>query len=126
MIAAWRARGSFVADPHVEGVVRHVPVSRRAVAVETLPALAGFVAALVLAIAFLLAAGWFSAASESDAFSSGVFVAAVVCVADLATKLGELGSIRRWERRNGRILRSLLLGDEECAVFYAERSAQTA
>jgi hypothetical protein len=35
--------------------------------------------------------------------------------------LVELWSVRRWERRNGRVLTSLLLGDGD--VFYVERDA---
>ena len=82
------------------------------------------VCGVLFEVAFLLGGGWFWSASGDAPFGWGVlFVSAllgVYAVADVAVRWG----IGRWERRNGRILTSLLLGAGE--VFYVERGARPA
>lgn len=98
----------MTADPHLERVTPYSPIGRRAAVAEVAPALAGFVAALVL-----MPSRW--------QFAWGLVAAATLVATGFAADLVELLAIRRWERRNGRIVTSLLLGEGE--VFYIERGA---
>jgi hypothetical protein len=79
--------------------------------------------AIVLQIAVLLGTGWFWGLLEHS-FAWGLFLAAVT-LGFGAVRIGVVRwSLARWERRNGRILTSLLLGEGE--VFYVERGLRTA
>jgi hypothetical protein len=79
---------------------------------------------VLLAPAFLLGAGWLSSALEHSPFAWGLLGAATLVGTSLAAEVVELWTVRRWERRNGRVLTSLLLGDGD--VFYVERGAPAA
>lgn len=78
----------------------------------------------LLAPAFLLGAAWGTAALEHAPFAWGLVAAATLVGTRFAADLVEFSTIRRWERRNGRVLTSLLLGEGE--VFYVERGAHAA
>ena len=173
-------RRVVTADPHLERVTPYSPLGRRAPVAEVVPALAGFVAALVLmpsrwpvmtalfvggsaavalfqyvswrrrlrrqlaaapppppdvvevrrthrrgtavmrillAPAFLLGAAWLTSAVEHTPFAWGLVAAATLVATGFAADLVEFSTIRRWERRNGRVLKSLLLE----GVFYVEQ-----
>jgi|GEM_PF-4572412 hypothetical protein len=79
---------------------------------------------MLLAPAVLLGAAWLTAAVEHTPFAWGLVAAATLVGTGFAADIVELAAIRRWERRNGRILTSLLLGEGE--VFYVERGAHAA
>jgi hypothetical protein len=74
-----------------------------------------------LEVGLLLGGGWFSAAAQDGPFAWGLLFVAVLLSAFAVRDLATRWSIGRWERRNGRILTSLLLGVGE--VFYVERGA---
>jgi hypothetical protein len=75
-------------------------------------------------LGLLLGSAWLWAALEDTSFAGGLLFAAVLlsfpAVGDVAIRW----SIGSWERRNGRVLTSLLLGKGE--VFYVERGAHAA
>ena len=75
-------------------------------------------------LALLLGAGWVGSVLEDASFAWGLLFAAVLLGASAAADLAEGWSVGRWERRNGRILSSLLLVPDR--VFYVDRGAQTA
>jgi hypothetical protein len=79
--------------------------------------------ALALEIALLLGGGWFWAAYDDSSFASGLLFPAVCLSAYAVGDLAVRWSVGRWERRNGRVLKSLLLGE---GVFYVERGAHAA
>jgi len=79
---------------------------------------------LLMAPPLLLAAAWLASAFEDAPFAWGLLVAATTFGTDLVAALVDVSVVRRWERRNGRVLTSLLLGAGE--VFYVERSARAA
>jgi hypothetical protein len=72
---------------------------------------------ILLAPAFLLGAAWLTSAAEHNPFAWGLVAAATLVGTGFAADLVEFSTIRRWERRNGRVLKSLLLE----GVFYVER-----
>jgi hypothetical protein len=78
----------------------------------------------VLTPAVLLGAAWLSSTTEHAPFAWGLLVAATAFGTGFAAEAVELWAVRRWERRNGRVLTSLLLGDGD--VFYVERGAPAA
>jgi hypothetical protein len=78
---------------------------------------------ILLAPTVLLGAAWLTAVGEHTPFAWGLVVAATLIAIGFAQDLVELVAIRRWERRNGRVLKSLLLGE---GVFYVERGPRTA
>jgi Kef-type K+ transport system membrane component KefB len=78
----------------------------------------------VLAPVFVLGAAWLTSTVEHTPFAWGLVAAATLVATGFAADLVELLAIRRWERRNGRVLTSLLLGEGE--VFYVERGAHAA
>jgi hypothetical protein len=79
---------------------------------------------VLLAPAFLLGGAWLTSAVEHAPFAWGLLATATLIGTGFAADMIELWNIRRWERRNGRILTSLLLGEGE--VFYVERGAHAA
>ena len=95
----------------VEGALSNIHIS-----VTTSAFLTGF--------ALLLGAGWVGSVLEDASFAWGLLFAAVLLGASAAADLAEGWSVGRWERRNGRILSSLLLVPDR--VFYVDRGAQTA
>ena len=82
----------------------------------------GAVRFVVLGPAVLLGAAWLASAMERAPFAWGLLSAATLVGTGLAGDLVELWTVRRWERRNGRVLTSLLLGDGD--VFYVERGTR--
>jgi len=100
------------------------PVPRDAVEVSRRRAGLREVSAVVLEVAFLLGCGWFWAAFDDSPFAWGLLFAAALVTLHVVRDLVIRWSIDRWERRNGRILTSLLLGKGE--VFYVERAAHAA
>jgi hypothetical protein len=97
------------------------PVPRDAVEVERHGSLWKPVVGVVVNVGFLLGSGWFWAAADDSRFAVGLVLAAALLGVGAVADFVERWSIGRWERRNGRILTSLLLGAGE--VFYVERSA---
>ena len=82
------------------------------------------VCGILYAVAFLLGGGWFWSAFDDAPFGWGVlFVSALLGVYAVAEVVVRW-AVGRWERRNGRVLTSLLLGAGE--VFYVERGARPA
>jgi hypothetical protein len=75
---------------------------------------------VVLAPALLLGAAWLFSAIDHSPFAWGLLGAASLIGTSLTAEAVELWAVRRWERRNGRVLTSLLLGDGD--VFYVERA----
>jgi hypothetical protein len=71
---------------------------------------------ILLAPALLLGAAWLSSAVEHSPFAWGLVAAATLVATGFAADLVEFSTIRTWERRNGRVLKSLLLE----GVFYVE------
>jgi len=69
-------------------------------------------------LALLLGAGWLGAAMDHAPFALGLVLAAALLGRHAVEDAAERWSIDRWERRHGRILRSLLFDDE---VVYVER-----
>ena len=94
-------------------------------AVEVKPRRLGLkvVWAVPLEVGFMLVWGWFWAAFEDSSFASGLLFPATFLSAYAVADLAVRWSVGRWERRNGRVLKSLLLGE---GVFYVERSAPAA
>ena len=76
---------------------------------------------VLVAPAFVLGAAWLSSAVDHSPFAWGLLGVATLIGTSLVPDLVELWTVRRWERRNGRVLTSLLLGDGD--VFYVERGA---
>jgi hypothetical protein len=77
-----------------------------------------------LEIGLLLGPTGVWAAVENTSFAPDLLFAATLLSAFAVRDLASRRSIERWERRNGRILTSLLLGKGE--VFYVERGAHAA
>ena len=100
------------------------PVPRDAVEVNGRRVGVRDVAAVPGDIGFLLAGAWLWTALEDTSFASGLALSAVLLGALALGDLAIRWSVRRWERRNGRILTSLLLGEGE--VLYVERGAHAA
>jgi hypothetical protein len=100
------------------------PVPPDAVEVKRRPLGLRELFAALLEVGFLLGCGWFWAALEDTSFASGLLFAAVLLSAGAAEDVATRWSLGRWERRNGRILTSLLLGKGE--VFYVDRGAHAA
>ena len=100
------------------------PVPWDAVEVERHGSLWKPVVGVVVNVGFLLGSGWFGAAAGDSPFAAGVVVAAVLLGVGAVADVTERWSLGRWERRNGRILTSLLLGAGE--VFYVQRGAPAA
>jgi hypothetical protein len=82
------------------------------------------IGAFLFELAFLLAAGSFWAAFQDSRFAAGLVFAAALLGAGAVGDVALRWRVGRWERRNGCILTSLLLGPGE--VFYVERSARAA
>jgi hypothetical protein len=100
------------------------PVPQDAVEVSRRRAGLREVFAVVVEVGFLLGCGWFWAAFDDSPFAWGLLFAALLLSVRVVRDLVIRWSIDRWERRNGRILTSLLLGKGE--VFYVERGAHAA
>jgi hypothetical protein len=79
---------------------------------------------ILLAPALLLGGAWLTSAADHAPFAWGLLGTATLIGTSFAAGLVEFWTIRSWERRNGRILTSLLLGEGE--VFYVERGAHAA
>jgi hypothetical protein len=79
---------------------------------------------IVLRAPALVGAAWLLSAIDHSPFAWGLLGAATLLGTSLVPALVELWTVRRWERRNGRVLTSLLLGDGD--VFYVERGAPAA
>ena len=100
------------------------PVPRAAVEVERRGSRIRLACGVLFEVAFLLGGGWFWSAFDDAPFGSGLlFLSALLGAYALAGVTVRCG-IGRWERRNGRILTSLLLGVGE--VFYVERGIRAA
>jgi hypothetical protein len=80
--------------------------------------------AVPVRVGLLLGGAWVWAAFQDSSFATGLLFAAILLNARAVGDLALRRSIGRWERRNGRILTSLLLGKGE--VFYVERGAHAA
>jgi hypothetical protein len=76
----------------------------------------------VLRAPALLGAAWLLSAIDHSPFAWGLLGPATLLGTSLVPALVELWTVRRWERRNGRVLTSLLLGDGD--VFYVERGVR--
>ena len=114
-VLSWRKlRRQFGAAP---------PPPWDAVEVERNGSLWKLVVGVVLNVGFLLGSGWFWAAADDSRFAVGLLLAAALLGVGAVAGLVERWSLGRWERRNGRILTSLLLGEGE--VFYVDRSARS-
>jgi hypothetical protein len=115
--ASWRRelrRRLAAAPPPPPDVVEVRPTRRRGTAaMRVLPA-----------AALLFAGAGLASALEHVPFAVGLLVAATMVGTGFAADVVELWNVRRWERRNGRILTSLLLGEGE--VFYVEQSPHAA
>jgi hypothetical protein len=71
-------------------------------------------------LALLLGVGWLGAATDHAPFAVGRVLAAALLGTQAVEDAAERWSVDRWERRHGRILRSLLFDDE---VVYVERGS---
>lgn len=100
------------------------PVPWDAVEVERHGSLWKPLLGVVFNVAFLFGSGWFWGTAEDSPFAVGVFLGATLLGVGAVANLVERWSLGAWERRNGRILTSLLLGKGE--VFYVERGARAA
>jgi hypothetical protein len=100
------------------------PMPRNAVEVRERRIGLGDAGAMLLQAGFLLGGGWVWAALEDNSFASGLAFAAVLLGAYPLGDLAVRWSVGKWERRNGRVLTSQLLGEGE--VFYVERGAHAA
>ena len=79
---------------------------------------------VLLAPALLLGGAWLTSAVEHTPFAWGLLATATLVGTGFAADIVELWTMRSWERRNGRVLTSLLLGEGD--VFYVERGASAA
>ena len=79
---------------------------------------------ILLMPALFVGAAWLLSAFEHAPFAWGLCVGATLFGTGVASGLVDLWAVRRWERQNGRVLTSLLLGDGD--VFYVERGVPAA
>jgi hypothetical protein len=100
------------------------PVPWDAVEVERRGSVWKPVVGVMVNVGFLLGSGWRWAAADDSPFAAGVVLAAALLGVGAVADVAERWSLGRWERRNGRILTSLLLGKGE--VFYVEKSPSAA
>ena len=82
------------------------------------------VVGILLMPALFVGAAWLLSAFEHAPFAWGLCVGATLFGTGVASGLVDLWAVRRWERQNGRVLTSLLLGDGD--VFYVERGVPAA